>query len=111
MVVLLLIDGLRAASMMSEQMVLWEHEANAEEKTPDLSAWESWKKQGKLKAYIFQVNVFCVAASKTFPLCLPLLRLPRPLLCPDRLHAEILVCPPLHRPHPGKHQSWRILQS
>ena len=46
MVVLLFIDGLRAAWMMSEQMVLWEHERTADEKTPDLSPLETWKKEG-----------------------------------------------------------------
>ena len=46
MVVLLFIDGLRAAWMMSEQMVLWEHERTADEKTPDLSSLETWKKEG-----------------------------------------------------------------
>ena len=48
MVVLLFIDGLRASWIMSEQMVLWEHERTADEKTPDLSPFESWKKQGEL---------------------------------------------------------------
>ena len=71
MVALLVIDGLRAAWMMSEKMVLWQHEANAnanatanananayanweheehaaETETPELSGCESWKKQGKL---------------------------------------------------------------
>ena len=48
MLVLLFIDGLRASWMMSEQMVLWEHERSADEKTPDLSPLQSWKKQGKL---------------------------------------------------------------
>ena len=44
--VLLFIDGLRAAWMMSEQMVLWEHERTADEETPDLSSLETWKKKG-----------------------------------------------------------------
>ena len=102
--VLLLIDGLRASWMMSEQMVLWEHKRTAA--TPYRSTFKSWKKQGKLIVYHSNVFLF----SKTFSFCLSLLSLPRPLLCPDRVHTEILVSPPLHPPHPWKHQSWMLLQ-
>ena len=103
MAVLVFIDGLRASWMMSEQMVLWEHERTADEKTPDLSHLKSWKKQGEsmikvpTSKYLF--------SSKTFPFCLSLLCLPWPLLCADCIHVEILVCPSLHRPHPGNHHS------
>ena len=57
MVVLLFIDGLRASWMMSEQMVLWEHERGADEKTPDLSPLQSWKKQGKLLEHMIPIFV------------------------------------------------------
>ena len=106
--VLLFIDSLRASWMMSEQMVLWEHERTADERTPDLSPLESWKKQGKLIAS--DTSEYDVLSRQTFSLCLSLLCLPRPLFLVDPVHAEILVSPPLHRPHTGKHQSWRLLQ-
>ena len=65
MVVLLFIDGLRASWMMSEQMVLWEHERSADETTPDLSPLQSWKKQGEL-VIGYDPNSCCYPA-KLFP--------------------------------------------
>ena len=70
-------------------------------------------KAGRKKVLNKAHNIWskCDFCSQTFPFCLSLLCLSRPLLCPDRVHAEILVHPPLHRSHSWKHQSWRLLQS
>jgi len=71
MVALLLMDGLRAAWMMSEQMVFWEHERSADEKTPDLSPLETWKKTAKLFP---SVLLCCVFRGLSFALIVSMLR-------------------------------------
>merc|ERR1719350_2744734 len=71
MVVLLLIDGLRASLMMSEQMVFWEHERTAKKETPDLSSLETWKRTAKLFPSVF---LCCVFRGLSFALIVSMLR-------------------------------------
>ena len=52
---------LRAAWMMAEQLVLWEHEQTE----TDLSLRQAWKKQGKLRCEVY-FFMFCSAMISPF---------------------------------------------